>query len=55
MKEYFKRTWKNKLISICLVAVGCISLNATGDITVSVLMLALALPLFFASENYIEF
>ena len=48
------KTFKNKLYSIVLTILGLISVKLTeGDITVLVFMELIAIPLFFAKENYI--
>jgi hypothetical protein len=53
MKQYLKRTWKNKLIAILLVLPCVLATQIEGDATVLVLALMVATPLFFAKRNYI--
>lgn len=53
MKNYLKRTWKNKVAAVMLMAVGYISMMLDGDGTALVLLTMLSMPLFFARENYI--
>lgn len=47
------KTIKNKLMAILLVVVGAIPAITYGDGGVLVFCLMLAIPLFFAKENYI--
>ena len=44
--------WANKLLAIFIIIVGLISVLASWDITAAVFLFMLALPLFFARENY---
>lgn len=53
MKRYLKRTWKNKLAALMLLIAGAIPIWFDGDATMFVLMLMVAIPLFFAKENHI--
>lgn len=53
MKNYLKRTWKNKVAAIVLMAVGYISMLLDGDGTALVLLTMLSMPLFFMRENVI--
>ncbi len=53
MKNYLKRTWKNKVAAVVLMAVGCLSMKVSGDGTALLLLTMLAMPMFFAKENYI--
>ena len=43
----------NKLFAISIMIVGLISVLVSEDITAAVFLFILALPLFFAKENYI--
>ena len=54
MKDYFKRTWKNKLISITLILGGYLSMLISGDATFLFFILLIAVPLFFMSESAIS-
>lgn len=48
------KTFKNKLYAIALTILGLISAKLLdGDITVLIFMEFIAIPLFFAKENYI--
>jgi hypothetical protein len=53
MKGYLKRTWKNKVAAVVLMAVGYISMLLDGDGTALVLLTMLSMPLFFMRENVI--
>lgn len=47
------KTRKNKLMAVLLVAVGAVPAVIYGDAGVLVFCLMIAIPLFFAKENYI--
>ena len=47
------KTIKNKLVAVILAIISAITI-ATGEATVSVLVLPIAIYLFFAKENYID-
>lgn len=53
MKEYLKRTWKNKLIALLLLVTSVIPIWLDRDATILALMLVVIVPLFFASRDYI--
>ena len=53
MKQYLKRTWKNKLAAIGLIIPSLIPIWLERDATVFVLMAMIAIPLFFATQNYV--
>jgi hypothetical protein len=55
MTNYFKKTWKNKLVSVLLFFSGCVPIWIDGDGTAFVFLLMFAIPLFFAKNNYIKF
>lgn len=54
-KGVFRRDLlKNKIVSIALLTLGCLSVETTGgDITVFMLMYALGVYLFFSKDNCI--
>ena len=54
MKDYIKKTWKNKLAAIALTLVGYLSTLPEKDGTAFVFLLMFSIPLFFAKENYID-
>ncbi len=63
MKKYIKETYKNKLVSILLLLVGIISINplfnniginGKPDGTAFILILIIAIPLFFSKKNQIS-
>lgn len=54
MKDYLKRTWKNKLAALGLALVGYLSMLPEKNGTAFVFLLVFAVPLFFAKENHID-
>lgn len=50
-REYFKRTWKNKLLSVALLIFGYISTIIDNDSTALIVIMLFAIPLFFAKED----
>ena len=54
MKNYIKKTWKNKLFAIILVLIGSYTLKFDTDGTGFLFVLIFAIPLFFATENFID-
>jgi hypothetical protein len=46
IKEYMKRTWKNKLVAIALGLLGYISTLIDNDCTAFIFLLTIAFPLF---------
>ena len=54
-KEYWKRTWKNKILALVLLIVGSSSLLIGRDGTGLVLAIMFALPLLFEKDNCTEF
>jgi hypothetical protein len=54
MKDYLKRTWKNKLVALGLLAVSSIPIWLDRDATILALMLVAIIPLFLANRDYIE-
>lgn len=52
-KRYMRRTWKNKLCALGMVAFGSLT-TWEGDGTVLVFMIILAIPWFFARTNWID-
>ena len=53
MKEYLKRTWKNKLVALALLMTSVIPIWLDRDATILALMLVVILPLFFACRDHI--
>lgn len=49
-----KKTIKNKIVAMVFLIVGLLSVLIEGDITALVLFGIIAIPLFFAKENYIN-
>ncbi len=54
MKEYLKRTWKNKLIALLLLLVSAVPIWLDRDATILAMMLVVIVPLFFAGRDYIS-
>lgn len=52
--RYLKRTWKNKIVALSLAGVGYLSTLIDGDGTAFIFILLIAIPLFFAKENFIQ-
>lgn len=47
------KTWKNKLCAIVLLACGYIGVLLENDATALVFFAMIAIPLFFAKENWV--
>lgn len=47
------KTWKNKLSVITLLGCGCMGVLIDNDATALVFFIMVAIPLFFAKENWI--
>ena len=54
MKQYLKRTWKNKLVALGLLVVSMVPIWLDRDATVLALMLMVIVPLFFAGRDYMS-
>lgn len=52
--KYIRRTAKNKMVALYLIAAGLIIRAITGDATVLVLTLMFGIPLFLARQNHIQ-
>lgn len=50
--RYIKRTLKNKLCALTLLIAGALTLTVSNDATGLVFVSIIALPLFFARENW---
>ena len=51
MIQYLKRTWKNKVVALCLMQLGYMTIGIDNDVTAFVFILLFAVPLFFAKNN----
>lgn len=53
MKEYFKKTMRNKMFGILFIALAIIMplVDETGDCTVSIFLFMVGIPALFAKEN----
>lgn len=52
--NYFKKTWKNKLAAIVLLAIGWLMVWLEKDATVLVMLSIFAIPLFFYPSDEIK-
>ncbi len=52
--KYFRRTLKNKMAALALIAIGVILRVITGDATVLLFTLIFGIPLFLARQNHIQ-
>lgn len=50
---YWKRTLKNKLYALALLALGVIPILIEGDATLLVLAAFIAIPMFLSRKNWI--
>lgn len=55
LKNYIKRTWRNKLIASLLFIIGYVSMSIAGDATAFVFILLFAIPLFFANKDFSKY
>ena len=53
MKNYLKRTWKNKLVALLLLLTGLVPIWLERDATILVLFFGIIVFLFFANRDYI--
>lgn len=51
MKQYLKRTWKNKVLALGLLLVSLIPVWLDRDATILALMIVVIVPLFFADRD----
>ena len=54
MKQYLKRTWKNKLVALGLLVVSMVPIWLDREATVLALMLIVIVPLFFTGRDYMS-
>ena len=54
MKEYIKRTWKNKVTAMLLLAIGYVSTLIDNDGTILAFMVIVSLPMLFIDDNLIK-
>lgn len=53
MKRYFKRTWKNKVVSLVLIGIGAACTAIDGDGTFLVGISMFAIPGFIVPGNWV--
>ena len=51
--RYWRRTWRNKVSALALVAIGMVPVFIERDGTFLLLALMLGIPMFFSQENWI--
>ena len=51
MKQYLKRTWKNKLVALLLLLISVIPIWLDRDVTILALMFVVIAYLFFANHD----
>lgn len=51
--RYWRRTLKNKLYAIALLAIGAVPVIIIKDATLLILLAFIAVPMFFSNENWI--
>ena len=54
MIKYLRRTWKNKVAALALALVGYLSTFIDGDCGGFVFLLFIAVPMFFARDNFVD-
>lgn len=54
MINYLKRTWKNKVTALLLLAIGYIATTIDNDGTILAFMVIISVPMFFIDENLIK-
>ena len=54
MIKYLKRTWKNKAVASAMMVLAYLGTLIDTDITGSVFIMLLAIPLFFARTNLVD-
>lgn len=52
-KRYFKRTWKNKVVSLALIGIGAACTAIDGDATFLVGISMFAIPGFIVPGNWV--
>ena len=52
--KYIRKTYKNKLVAMILLAAGVLSMFLVSDATFLVFTMIMGLPLFFSRKNYIS-
>lgn len=53
MIKYLKRTWKNKIVALCLMQLGYMTIGIDNDVTAFAFIMLFAVPLFFAKKNIV--
>lgn len=53
IKKYFKETWRNKIVAVIILLCGIFVTAISKDANALVLVIFLAVRLFFAKENWI--
>lgn len=53
--NYMRKTWKNKIVAIAMILAGLLPVWIDGDATALLLFGCIAIPTFFAKENWMMF
>ena len=53
--KYFRRTWKNKVCALALLVPNYYLAKWVGDATGLVVLAMFAIPMFFATSNWIKY
>ena len=53
--NYMRKTWKNKIVAIVMILAGLLPVWIDGDATALLLFGCIAIPMFFAKENWMMF
>lgn len=51
--RYWRKTWMNKVVAIALLAISLVPVVIYQEGTAFILMLFIAIPMFFAKDNWI--
>lgn len=54
MKDYIKRTWKNKIMALLIILIGILSVSIDGDATFLIFAIICGSFIFFAKENWLH-
>lgn len=54
MKSYLKKTWKNKVTAMILLAIGYVSTFIDNDGTILAFMVIVSVPMLFIDDNLIK-
>lgn len=52
--RYWRRTWRNKVSALALIAIGMVPVLIDRDGTFLIVALMLGIPMFFAKKNWVS-